>query len=138
MRKTKPRHKARKTEDAGLTRQDLDRFRALLIEQRKDFQQRIERLRDRANEESPEARGELSSVPLHLADLASESFEQEKELAMSERDSAAAVEIDEALERIEEGTYGLCVRCGKPITRERLRTLPRAARCLRCQSQEEK
>ena len=80
----------------------------------------------------------VSSVPLHLADMASETFEQDKELGMTERGSAIAAEIDEALDRIEAGTFGLCERCGKRISKERLRTLPRAALCIECQSEEER
>jgi DnaK suppressor protein len=127
-----PRH------EPGFTRHELDEIRRALIEQKKEFQRRVEKFRDQANEDSPGARGELSSVPLHPADLASETFEQDKELGMTERDSAIAAEIDEALNRIEEGTFGLCERCEKQISKERLQTLPRAAFCIDCQCEEER
>ena len=60
--------------------------------------------------------------------------ERERDLALSAQARAAVDEIDAALARIEDGSYGICVSCGSPIPKERLRALPQAALCVRCKA----
>ena len=60
--------------------------------------------------------------------------ERERDLALSAQARAAVEEIDRALAKIDEGTYGICEQCGEPIPRERLKALPYAALCVRCKS----
>jgi RNA polymerase-binding protein DksA len=60
--------------------------------------------------------------------------ERERDLALSAQARAAVEDIDAALERIEDGTYGVCAQCGKNIPKERLRALPQAALCVQCKS----
>jgi RNA polymerase-binding protein DksA len=74
--------------------------------------------------------GELSSVDQHPADHASETFEREKELTIIESLEGQMGEIDAALARLDEGTYGKCEDCGKPIGEERLEARPTARYCI--------
>jgi RNA polymerase-binding protein DksA len=67
------------------------------------------------------------------AAAASQVFEQERELAMRERAELHLQAVDAALARLDEGTYGTCARCGRPIAAERLDALPWAAHCIDCQ-----
>ena len=60
--------------------------------------------------------------------------ERERDLALSAQALASVEEIDRALAKIEEGTYGVCEKCGEPIPRERLKALPHASLCVRCKS----
>lgn len=60
--------------------------------------------------------------------------ERERDLALSAQARAAVDEIDAALARIDEGTYGTCARCGRNIPKERLRALPQAELCVQCKS----
>ncbi|HSH23543.1 MAG TPA: TraR/DksA C4-type zinc finger protein, partial [Acidimicrobiales bacterium] len=60
--------------------------------------------------------------------------ERERDLALSAQAMASVEEIDRALSKIEQGTYGVCEKCGEPIPRERLKALPHAALCVRCKS----
>ncbi|HWH35968.1 MAG TPA: TraR/DksA C4-type zinc finger protein [Acidimicrobiales bacterium] len=60
--------------------------------------------------------------------------ERERDLALSAQALASIQEIDEALARMDKGTYGVCDRCGEPIPKERLKALPHAALCVRCKS----
>lgn len=60
--------------------------------------------------------------------------ERERDLALSAQAMGSVQEIDEALAKIDKGTYGVCERCGQPIPKERLRALPHAALCVRCKS----
>ena len=67
------------------------------------------------------------------AAAASQVFAQQRDLALRDRSDHQLVLVDEALARLDDGTFGMCVRCGQPITRERLEALPWAARCIDCQ-----
>ncbi|MFN3484046.1 MAG: TraR/DksA family transcriptional regulator [Planctomycetota bacterium] len=75
--------------------------------------------------------GELSSLPVHLADLASDSFERVEGVSQQIR------EIDEALERIRDRTFGICEGCQAEIPLERLRAIPYARLCVTCKREEE-
>jgi len=66
----------------------------------------------------------------HIADSASETYFRELDGGLEENAEHLLFEIQAALERIEKGTYGLCVTCGKPIAPERLEAVPWAARCI--------
>lgn len=76
---------------------------------------------------------ELSMYDNHPADIGSEEFERSKDLALRDHYSLRLHEIDEALARITEGTYGSCLNCGKDIPYERLLAEPAAEHCIDCQ-----
>jgi RNA polymerase-binding transcription factor DksA len=84
---------------------------------------------------SHEASGNLSSVPLHLADLGSENYEQEFTLGLIENDQATLEQIHEAIHRIERGTFGTCQECRGPIPKTRLNAIPYTAHCIGCARQ---
>jgi DnaK suppressor protein len=74
----------------------------------------------------------------HLADSATETVDREIEQSLGDNAEHLLTNIDEALSRIDAGTYGSCVRCGKPIGDERLAALPYAAKCIECKRLEER
>jgi DnaK suppressor protein len=67
------------------------------------------------------------------AAAASQVFEQQRDLALREKDELHLEAVEAALARIDAGTFGTCVRCGRPIAPERLEALPWAAHCIDCQ-----
>ena len=71
----------------------------------------------------------------HIADDASEVFARERNMALRDNSEDLLAQIDAALERIEQGTYGVCARCGQPIDPERLEARPYAAYCITCQAE---
>ena len=77
--------------------------------------------------------GENLGYGNHMADDASEAFEQAKELALHENAQRLLEQVDGALNRIDHGRYGLCEQCGVAIDPARLEALPYAALCFRCQ-----
>lgn len=79
-----------------------------------------------------EASGDLSSMPIHMADVGSDNFEQEFTLSLMENDEEALNQIEAALERIEEGVYGQCVECDAKIPKTRLEAIPYTPYCVKC------
>ncbi len=75
---------------------------------------------------------DLSFADNHPADLGSENFERSKDLSLREHSQIRLRLVDEALARIDQGTYGACLRCGEKISPERLKAVPEAAFCRRC------
>ena len=84
-----------------------------------------------------EANGDLSSMPIHMADIGSDNFEQEFTLSLMESDGGTLAQIETSLERIEEGSYGQCEECGMKIPKSRLNAIPYATLCVRCAEQQE-
>ena len=79
-----------------------------------------------------------TSMPNHMAELGSDNFGQEFTLSLLERENDALHQIEAAIERIEDGSYGQCEECGGKITKPRLEAIPYTALCVRCASQQEK
>ena len=76
--------------------------------------------------------GELSSMPLHMADIGSDNFEQEFTLSLLQSEGDTLSMIESALERIEAGTYGACEECQSPIPKTRLNAIPHTPFCVKC------
>jgi DnaK suppressor protein len=74
----------------------------------------------------------------HLADDATEVFTRERNLALRSNARDLLAQVEAALRRLEEGTYGICARCGREISTERLEALPSATLCITCQSEVER
>lgn len=87
------------------------------------------------HDERPE--GELTSLDQHPADTGSETFEREKDMAILNTLEDQLTEVDEALKRVEEGSYGVCEACGQAIAPERLEVVPTARYCVEDQGARE-
>lgn len=78
---------------------------------------------------------ELSSYDNHPGDLGTETFEAEKNFSFRTNDKFVIAEVNEALRKIDNGTYGLCENCGKEIAEERLDIIPYARLCISCEEE---
>lgn len=87
------------------------------------------------NKSRSEANGDLSRMPIHMADIGTDNFDQEFTLNLIQCDGVTLEQIEVALERIEDGTYGLCEQCGTRIPKQRLNAIPYAVMCVKCASQ---
>ncbi len=112
-----------------------DRLLALRARLRGDVSQMAEATLKKNRTES---NGDLSSMPIHMADIGSDNFEQEFTLSLMENDEGTLGLIESSLERIEEGTYGQCEECGVKIPKSRLNAIPYATLCVRCASHQER
>jgi len=82
--------------------------------------------------------GEISSMPIHMADLGSDNYEQEFTLSLMENEEGTLDLVEMALERIEDNTYGLCEECEAKIPKLRLNALPYTPLCVKCAGQTER
>jgi DnaK suppressor protein len=113
---------------------NLDIYRSRLLDLRSRLRGEMGRMADAA---LGQGRSETSSLPIHLADLGSDNFEQELTLSLVGSEKEALDKIEVALERIAEGSYGKCEECGKKIPESRLEAIPYTAVCVQCASIQE-
>jgi RNA polymerase-binding transcription factor DksA len=121
----------------GLSKSELKEFHTLLLHRKGVLQGDVKTLEDEACKKGTDAAGDLSSLPMHLADLGTDSFEQDISLGLMENESDELREIQEAFERIKDGSFGLCETCKKKIPKERLKAIPYTRLCVACKKKEE-
>jgi DnaK suppressor protein len=114
---------------------DTDRFREALLEERKRVEAAIQNLHEETSGTLAEDAGEETAHD--LADNATETYDRELDYTLEENSEHVLAEIDAALKRIEEGTFGICTNCGKKIAEERLEARPWATLCIDCQRDQE-
>jgi len=116
---------------------DTNPFREALVEERTRVQAAIQNLHDENPGTLSEDAGEETAYDNHLADTATETYDRELDYTLEENSEHVLADIDAALKRIEEGTYGICTNCGKLIAVERLEALPWATLCIDCKRNRE-
>jgi len=132
-KKTSKTSAARGTQSKKLSASELESYKNRLIALRTRIRDDVSTMTDGAlSRNRAEAAGDLSIMPLHMADIGSDNFEQEQTLSFIQSDNKTLGLIDEALARIKKGTYGICEDCGVPIPKVRLNVLPFAASCIHC------
>jgi DnaK suppressor protein len=120
------------------TKKDLEPIRRKLEEERQQLQRQFSELEQSSLAASQsELSGEMA-FDEEYADAGTATFEREKDLSLSNNIRDLIDQIDRALRRMEEGTYGLCVRCGNPIEKARLAALPYAELCIKDKQAEER
>ena len=92
---------------------------------------------DVGTESESENLSELSDVDQHPADTGTETFERERDISILEQVEAELADVERALQRLDDGTYGTCEACGEAIDEERLEALPAARFCLKHQARAE-
>lgn len=113
-----------------LTDQQLQSLKSQLLEAKADLENRlVENGHFGIQASLRDATGELSTSDNHPADVGSEMFERSKDLALNEHEELRLTRVTEALNRIENGTYGICETCGEPIDVDRLMALPETIYC---------
>ena len=116
---------------------DTDRFRDVLLQER----QRVKAAIDNLHEENPgsigDETGEDAVYDNHLADTATVTYDRELGYTLEENSEHVLAEIEAALERLDDGTFGVCTNCGEPIAVERLEARPWATLCIDCKRQRE-
>jgi RNA polymerase-binding protein DksA len=114
--------------------EELEQFRLLLLQRRNELGHSYQGLTDAACRTPGDASGQLSNLPSQAGELAAETYEQELSIEMMGRLHGELTDIQEALDRIESRSYGVCEDCGEQIPAVRLEAAPMARFCIGCQS----
>ena len=93
---------------------------------------------DTLKKSQKDASGDISGYTYHMADVASDNYDREFSLGLASGERKTIYELDDALKRIEEGTFGICDDCKSSITKIRLKAVPSARLCIKCQQKREK
>ncbi len=120
-----------------MRKSDLDRCKRLLLDKRRQILEEMGLLEEAHGETIKEATGDLTHYSYHMADQGTDNMEREMAFAHGSKGRRLVYHIDEALRRIDDGTYGKCHNCGKPIQLPRLKAVPHARLCIECKSTEE-
>ncbi len=119
------------------SKRELQVFRRLLVAQRVNLAGGIQQIAKGASKSQRETSGDLSTYTYHMADVASDTYDRELSLNIASSEQRVLYQIEEAIKRTEDGSYGRCLDCNKPIPQTRLRAVPYAALCIGCQRQRE-
>jgi DnaK suppressor protein len=112
---------------------NTERFRDLLLEERQRVTDAIAYLHEENSGSQDDEVPETGD-----ADTATVTLDRELDYSLEENSTRVLDEIDTALRKIEEGTFGTCERCGQPIAPERLEAMPYATKCIDCKRLEER
>ena len=126
-------HKKRK-----LTKAEKKHYAELLMEARHTFMNQLQFHQDDALSSKKDSAGERAGMATHMADLGSDNFRHDIEIALLSEESDVIEMIDESLQRLEDGEFGICMDCGCMISPGRLEAKPYARYCVRCKNKREK
>jgi DnaK suppressor protein len=122
-----------------LSRREVSELRQMLEQERQRLMAELEAMEEHTPEVEEQVGMDIGGgYDEDLADVASTTFEREKSVALESSVQLMLMQVEEALQRIETGTYGRCLRCGNHIDYARLKVLPYATLCIRCKELEEK
>lgn len=122
-----------------MNKRERKKFEKRLVEMREKKLEYITMLRELAiSRTQRDASGDISAFTSHPADISTESDEREKVASLITRETLSLKELDAALERIRDASYGKCDTCGGDIPPARLQALPFATLCVKCQAEAEK
>lgn len=125
------KRKTRKRPKSILSKTELQHFRELLIVKLKEITGDVDHFETESLKKSRlDASGDLSSMPIHMADIGSDNYEQEFALGLMDSERKLVHEILAALKRIDDGSYGICEGTGEPIPKPRLEGIPWTRYCV--------
>jgi RNA polymerase-binding protein DksA len=117
----------------AMKNEELDSFRQTLESLKARLRGDLDQMTDEALKlKGPDSSGNLSNLPLHMADVGTENYDQEFTLGLIENEQETLDQIQSALGRIDAGTFGRCEECKGPIAKPRLQAIPYTAYCIEC------
>jgi DnaK suppressor protein len=112
-----------------LTSAEIKKFKATLLKKLSEILGNVTSMESEALRRD---RSDLSNMPIHMADLGTDSCEIDNIIGLVDSERRILVEVNDALSRIEDGTYGICEGRGEPIPKQRLKAIPWARYCVAC------
>jgi DnaK suppressor protein len=121
-----------------MRKRELERYEKLLLKKRAELVEEMGLLKETSMKNtSRESSGDLSSFSYHMADQGTDAEEREKAFLLASQSGRVLLQINDALRRIKDKTYGVCEICGEPINPKRLEIVPHARMCIACKEKEE-
>lgn len=118
---------------------DLKEYKEKLLNLKDDMLEQIKDIsKDTLMKSQKEASGNVTGHGIHMADVASDNYDRDFNIGLVSGEKKIVIAIDNALERVQEKTYGVCEECKKPIAKIRLNVIPYARYCKKCKEKLEK
>jgi RNA polymerase-binding protein DksA len=120
-------------------KKELVEFKKIILKRKEEILEGIKHISDDTLHKSQkEAAGDISGYTYHMADVATDTYDREFSLGLATNERKILYELDDALKKIDEGTFGICEDCRRLITKTRLKAVPFARLCVKCQEKREK
>lgn len=133
--KTRGAVKSRKKK---FSKKELAEFRKIILKRKEEVLDGIKHIsEDTLKKSQKDASGDISGYTYHMADVATDTYDREFSLGLASNEREVLYEFDDALKKIEEGTFGICEDCKALISKNRLKAVPQACLCLKCQEKRE-
>lgn len=121
-----------------LTKKEMEKFEKDLMEERKRLNGILDVMKKEIFERSSrDSSGDLSAYSFHMADLGTDAIDREREYMLASSEGQLLLEVDDALRKIYEGSFGKCEKCTKAIEKNRLEAMPHARLCMKCRKEED-
>jgi len=122
-----------------LTKKELQEFKKIVLKKKEEILDEIKHIsEDTLKKSQREASGDISGYTYHMADVATDTYDREFSLSLASNERKLIYEFDDALKKIVEGTFGICEDCKCLIAKNRLKAVPQARLCVKCQEKREK
>jgi len=122
-----------------MRKKDLEYFKNLILKKKEELNTELGYLEDSSlNTTTKDRAGDLSSYSFHMADQGTDTMEREVAFSLASREGRYLHHLNEALGRIEKGSYGKCRTCDSEISIKRLKAVPHATQCIKCKNSEER
>ena len=120
-------------------KKELAEFKKLVLKRKQEILDDIKHISDDTLKKSQkEASGDISGYTYHMADVATDTYDREFSLGLASNERKLLYEMYDALKKIEDGTFGVCEECKNLIAKNRLKAVPYARLCVKCQEKKEK
>ncbi len=120
-------------------KKELAEFKKLILKRKEQTLENINHISDDTLKKSlKDASGDISGYAYHMADMATDTYDREFSLGIASNERELLYVLDDALKKIEDGTFGICEECDGVITKTRLKAIPYASFCVKCQVKKEK
>lgn len=120
-------------------KKELSYFKKLILKRKEEILEEIKHIsEDTLKKSQKDASGDISGYTYHMADVATDAYDREFSLGLASNEQKSLYELEDALKRMDEGTFGICEECKSLITKVRLKAVPYARLCVKCQEKKEK
>jgi DnaK suppressor protein len=122
-----------------LTKKELKDYKKIILKKKEAVLDDLKHItEDTLKKSQKEASGDISGYTYHMADVATDNYDREFSLGLASNERKSLYELDDALKRIDDASFGFCDDCKGPIAKIRLKAVPSARLCIKCQEKREK